>query len=200
MADADRTKWDEKYAEPGFRRGAAPASLIRGVAAALPRAGLALDIACGEGQNLVYLAERGLDGIGLDISEIGIEKAAELAGMRGVDDQVSFLCHDLDDGLPDVGGPFDVIVCVHFHAPQLYPRLRGMLAPGGFLVVETLTTENVELDLPHPSAKYLAAPSEVLGYATGMRIRLYREAVVDGTVRAQLLAQDPQGPPPDLRR
>ena len=78
--------------------------------------------------------------------------------------------------------------------------VRDLLSDSGFLVVETLTTENVELDLPHPSAKYLAAPSEVLGYATGMRIRLYREAVVDGTVRAQLLAQDPQGPPPDLRR
>ena len=200
MADADRTKWDDKYTAPGFRRGAAPASLLKGVAAALPREGLALDLACGEGQNLVYLAERGLEGLGIDISEVGLEKAAELASLRGVEDRVSFLRHDLDAGLPDVGSAFDVISCVHFHAPDLYPRLRELLAPGGFLIVETLTTENVELGLPHPAARYLAQPSQVLSYAEGLRVRLYREVLVDGTIRAQLLAQDGGGPPPDLRR
>lgn len=201
MAEADRERWDDKYAEPGFRRGAAPPALVRGIAPALPRSGHALDLACGEGQTLVYLAERGLLGIGIDVSEVGLEKAAELAAMREVGGRVSFLRHDLDAGLPEgVDGPFDVIVCIHFHAPELYPALRGMLAPGGFLVVETLTTENVDLDLPHPSERYLATPSQVLTYAEGLRVRLYREALVDGTVRAQLLAQDPAGPPPDLRR
>ncbi len=115
-------------------------------------------------------------------------------------ERISFLRCDLDDGLPDLGGPFDVISCIHFHVPELYPRLRPLLAPGGFLVVETLTTENVDLGLPHPSARYLAESGQVLGYAAGLRVRLYREALVDGSVRAQLLAQDPQGEPPDLRR
>ena len=200
MADSDRSKWDEKYAEPGLRRGGEPPALIRGVAAALPREGRVLDVACGEGQTLVFLAERGLHGLGLDISEVGLEKAAELARSRGIEDRLSFLRHDLDDGLPDVGRPFDVISCIHFHVPELWPRLRDLLAPGGFLVVETLTTENIDLGLPHPSERYLARPREVLSYAEGLRIRLYREAVVDGTVRAQLLAQEPSGPPPDLRR
>ncbi len=200
MADADAAKWDEKYTAPGYRRGAAPPSLIRGVAAALPRSGRALDVACGEGQTIVYLAERGLEGIGVDISEVGIEKAAALAEMRGVAETVSFLRHDLDAGLPDLGASFDVVTCLHFHAPALYPALRDLLAPGGFLVIETLTTENVDLDLPRPSAQYLAAPGEVLRGADGLRIRLYREALVDGTVRAQLLAEEPTGLPPDLRR
>ena len=57
-----------------------------------------------------------------------------------------------------------------------------------------------ELGLPHPSERYLAAPGQLLSYAEGLRIRLYREALVDGTIRAQLLAQEPSGPPPDLRR
>lgn len=200
MADSDRNRWDDKYAEPGYRRGTAPPSLVKGVSAALPREGVALDVACGEGQTLVFLAELGLEGVGIDVSEVGLEKAAELAALRGVEDRLSFVRHDLDAGLPRLGGPFDVISCIHFHVPDLYPRLRELLAPGGFLVVETLTTENVDLGLPHPSARYLAAPGQVLGYAEGLRIRLYRETLVDGTVRAQLLAQDPAGPPPDLRR
>ena len=108
--------------------------------------------------------------------------------------------HDLDAGLPDLGGPFDVVTCLHFHTPGLYPALRALLAPGGFLVVETLTSENVELNLPRPSEQYLAEPGEVLRHAAGLRIRLYREALVDGSVRAQLLAQEPSGLPPDLKR
>ena len=200
MSESDRLKWDDKYAAPGYRRGAAPAALIRGVAAALPREGRVLDIACGEGQNLIYLAERGLSGVGVDISEVGLEKCYELAIERGVADRLTLLRHDLDDGLPALPGSFDVILCFHFHDPSLYPRLRGMLAPGGRLVVETLTDENIELGLPHPSERYLARSGQLLEYADGLRVRLYREAVVDGTVRAQLLAQDLAGPPPDLRR
>ena len=200
MSNEDRLKWDAKYAEPGLRRGSAPAALIRGVAGALPRQGRALDIACGEGQNLVFLAERGLSGVGVDVSEVALEKAYELAIERGVSDRLTFLCHDLDDGLPGLPGTFDVITCIHFHDPSLYPRLRGLLSPGGRLVVETLTDENIELGLPHPSEKYLAASGQLLTYAEDLRVRLYREAVVDGTIRAQLLAQDLAGPPPDLRR
>lgn len=200
MAESDRTRWDEKYAAPGYRRGGDPPTLVRGVAAALPRRGRALDVACGEGQTLVFLAERGLEGVGVDVSETGLLKAAALAAERGLDERLSFVRHDLDTGLPDVGGPFDVIACIHYHAPRLHPALRALLAPGGFLLVETLTTENVDLGLPHPPASYLAAPGQVLTYAEGLRVRLYRETLVDGSVRAQLLAQEPSGAPPDLRR
>ncbi len=200
MADADRTKWDDRYANPGLRRGGDPPALLRGIAGALPTSGRALDLACGEGQVVAFLAERGLDAVGIDVSSIGIEKAHALASERGVSDRASFLVHDLDDGLPPLTGPFDVISCIHFHDPSLYPALRALLARGGFLVVETLTAENHELGLSAPSARYLAEPSQVLTYAEGLRTRLYREALVDGTVRAQLLAQHPGGPPPDLRR
>jgi len=200
MSQEDREKWDAKYAAPGYRRGSSPAALIRGIAGALPREGRALDVACGEGQNLVFLAERGLTAVGIDVSEVALEKANALAVERGVSDRLTLLCHDLDDGLPGLPRTFDVILCVHYHDPSLYPRLRNMLAPGGRLVVETLTDENIELGLPHPSERYLAASGQLLEYAQDLRVRLYREAVVDGSIRAQLLAQDLAGPPPDLRR
>ncbi len=200
MSQTDRAKWDAKYAEPGRRRGDDPPAFVRGVAAALPQEGRALDVACGEGQTLVFLAERGLEGVGVDVSPVGLAKARALAEERGVAEHVALVEHDLDAGLPALAGRFDVVSVVHFHAPALWPALRALLAPGGFLLLETLTTENVDLGLPHPSARWLARPAELLGAATGLRVRLYREALVDGSVRAQLLAQEPSGAPPDLRR
>lgn len=46
--------------------------------------GRALDLACGEGRNAVWLATQGWTVTGLDFSDVGLAKAAKLATDRGV--------------------------------------------------------------------------------------------------------------------
>ena len=65
----------------GFR----DARLLRH-AAGLP-AGRALDLACGEGRNSVWLAEQGWEVTGVDFSPAGIDKARRLSQERGVHPQ-----------------------------------------------------------------------------------------------------------------
>src|SRR5262245_38833917 len=128
MSEADRAKWDARYASPGYVFGSQPRSVLqslggspksrsvvrrltgeleKGYPASRPRA---LDVACGEGQNAVWLAERGFDVCAVDISPVGLNKARALAASRGV--HVDFREVDLEGFVPD--GSYDLIVCTHY--------------------------------------------------------------------------------------
>ena len=145
MSEADRTKWDGRYGAEEYIFGAEPRAIVR--EAPLPSRGRALDVACGEGQNAVFLAERGLDVEAVDISAVGLAKAVRLASARGL--SIDFRAVDLETFAPD--GPFDVIVCTHYLDRALFPKLEAALAPGGLLIGEwplTLRSYPVAPDEP----------------------------------------------------
>jgi SAM-dependent methyltransferase len=60
----------------------------------------AIDLGCGTGANVVELAERGFDAVGVDFSRVALDQARERAARAGV----------TDPALPElVGGPFDLL-------------------------------------------------------------------------------------------
>lgn len=74
--------------------------------AAYPRS---VDLGCGTGANVVYLAEQGFDSWGIDFSATALAKARERAGAAGVE------CHwvrgDLTaDAIAGVVDPFDFLI------------------------------------------------------------------------------------------
>jgi SAM-dependent methyltransferase len=105
---------------------------------AFPTSGQALDLACGQGLGTVWLALRGLDVWGLDVSPVAIGQARDLARRSGVDDRCRFGAVDLDDGLP-AGPPVDVILCHKFRDPRLDRAILDRLAPGGVLAAGSLS-------------------------------------------------------------
>jgi SAM-dependent methyltransferase len=95
--------------------------------------GSALDLACGEGRNAIWLARQGWDVTGVDFSPVGIEKAREVAGNAPVD----WIVADVTAFAPDE--KFDVVMIFYVHlAPpdmeRLFSRAIAALAPGGTLV------------------------------------------------------------------
>jgi SAM-dependent methyltransferase len=73
----------------------------------------AIDLGCGIGENVIYLAQQGFDASGVDISPRAIAKARRKAEGAGV--SPTFLVSDVTD-LTGVEGPFDVVVdngCLH---------------------------------------------------------------------------------------
>jgi len=68
-----------------------------------------IDLGCGSGANVVYLAEEGFDSYGVDFSAVAIAKARERAAREGVD--CTLVQGDLTAPLV-VGaeGPFDILV------------------------------------------------------------------------------------------
>jgi SAM-dependent methyltransferase len=76
--------WDRRYAGSELVWTAQPNRFLVAEAAGLTP-GRALDIACGEGRNAVWLAEHGWTVTGVDFSEVALGKARALAESRGVE-------------------------------------------------------------------------------------------------------------------
>lgn len=140
MTEQDRRRWDERYAGlgPAPVSEVEPPGVLAPHAEVFPTAGHALDLACGQGLGSVWLARRGLDVVGLDISEVAISQARDLARRSGVGERCRFDVADLDDGLP-AGPPVDVILCHKFRDRRLDQAIIKRLAPGGLLAIVALS-------------------------------------------------------------
>jgi SAM-dependent methyltransferase len=136
----DRRRWDERYAsqEPASVAAVEPPSLFAAYVDVFPTSGKALDLACGRGLGSVWLARRGLDVFGLDISSVAISRARDLARRSGVDERCRFDVVDLDEGLPP-GVPVDVILCHKFRDRRLDREIVERLARGGLLAIAVLS-------------------------------------------------------------
>lgn len=131
-----RDDWDARYEAVENLWAVKPNRfLVAEVAGLAP--GRALDLACGEGQNTIWLASRGWDVVGVDFSSVAIAKARERAAREGVD--VDFECADLLTYEPEPG-EFDLVLLLYLHLPgderrRVLRRARAALAPGGTLVL-----------------------------------------------------------------
>ena len=140
MVEGDRLRWDERYASlgpPAVDAVAVP-DVFAAHADAFPTTGHALDLACGQGLGSVWLARRGLDVLGWDVSPVAVGRARDLARRGGVADRCRFEVVDLDDGLP-AGPPVEVVLCHRFRDPRLDRAVIARLAPGGLLAVAVLS-------------------------------------------------------------
>lgn len=156
MSEQDRRRWDERHAShgPAPLGAVEPPSVLAAYAEVFPTTGQALDLACGRGLGSVWLARRGLEVLGLDISPVAISQAQDLARRSGVDDRCRFDVVDLDEGLP-AGSSVDVILCHKFRDRRLDRAIVEHLAPGGLLAIAVLS----EVDAtPGP---FRAAPGEL---------------------------------------
>ena len=111
---------------------------LAGLAKRLPE-GLALDIGCGAGPGLRYLAMRGAPAVGVDASLYALKQARELVASGG------FVQTDARGSLPFGDGAFGLVVASEIieHLALGVPFLREcrrLLRPGGILL---LTTPNL---------------------------------------------------------
>ncbi len=140
----DRNDWNLRYSGAELVWTAEPNRFLVAEAADLPP-GRALDLACGEGRNAVWLAERGWRVTGVDFSDVAIEKARHLAAARGVD--CEWLVADLRHHTPPARS-FDLVVFFYLHVPRDARRsiLRAAaeaLAPGGTFLLVAHDSDNL---------------------------------------------------------
>jgi SAM-dependent methyltransferase len=101
--------------------------------------GRALDLGCGEGADSVWLAERGWEVVGVDISDTALRRARSAAEEHGVLDRIDFQQHDLSETFPD--GEFDLVSAHFFHSTlpldrtRVFLRAAEALKPGGTILI-----------------------------------------------------------------
>jgi SAM-dependent methyltransferase len=145
-----------------------------------------LDIAGGAGRHAIWLAKRGLDVTVVDISQVGLQIAAERGAAAGVSLQSMFV--DIEcDPLPP--GPWDLIVCAHFLHRPLFAVFPQLLRPGGLLVVVHPTQANLERH-EKPPRRFLLQDGELPTLVTGLEIVHYEEGwLAEGRHDAVLVAR-----------
>lgn len=137
--------WDQRFAEPGFKYGLESNAFVRQQAAQLAPGSRLLVPGDGEGRNGVWLAQQGHHVTSVDLSSVGLKKAAELATQRGVTLTTQLV--DLAHWAPEPGS-FDAVVIIFTHLPDsirqaAHRRLALGLKPGGRLIMEVFHPEQM---------------------------------------------------------
>lgn len=185
MSDADREKWERRYAEGNHTARTHPTPLLEDWLARLPR-GRALDMACGAGRNALHLAAAGYQVDAMDISTVALARGAARAAKLGV--EVNWINVDLDAAelSPD---SYDLVVVARYVNRGITNALVASLREGGHLVYEQHFRTDQEVDGPR-SGSFRLEPNELLEMFRGLRVLYYREGLItDPDDRTMALAQ-----------
>jgi SAM-dependent methyltransferase len=192
-----REDWNRRYAAVEDLWAVKPNRFLVAEAEGL-EPGRALDLACGEGQNAIWLASLGWEVTGVDYSEVAIEKARARAERDGV--PVDFLCADLLAFQPEPGA-FDLVLVLYLHIPAdgrrtVLERAADALAPGGTFVFVGHDLTNLTDGVGGPSdPQLLCTPDDIASELPGLELekaeRVLRDVkgeerdAIDALVRAR---------------
>lgn len=173
----DRERWNRRYRRRPESEGISP---LVAEFAGFAHAGIALDIAAGQGQNALFLARRGFRVEAVDIAE------EALGRMAGRSPNLYPVCADLD--LFDIPRQrYNLIVNIRFLGRRLLPQIFEGLRPEGVLIFEAfLEGGDADEETAHP--EYRLQANELLSAFPRLRIVYYRETVVSGEAVQPLAA------------
>jgi SAM-dependent methyltransferase len=169
-----RQQWNDRYASKELVWSAGPNRLFEAAATNLTP-GSALDVACGEGRNAIWLAEQGWAVSAVDFSDVGIEKARQLASRRGV--TVDWIVGDVaDDAFPEAPDPeFDLVLVLYLHTSpdernRWLPKISSLVASAGTFIYIGHDPSNIELGVGGPQQiELLPDADEVCAALDGFR-------------------------------
>lgn len=133
----DESFWNRRYASSNYLYGTEPNSFLAEHCSLI--SGPVLSLSEGEGRNAVFLASRGLEVVGVDISRVALEKAKTLSESRGV--EIKTIVADLANFEPDESY-YGSVISISAHLPstvrsRLYPLIEKALRPNGIIVLES---------------------------------------------------------------
>lgn len=140
----DADAWNDRYRTSELIWKAEPNRFLPPAVADLSP-GRAVDLACGEGRNAVWLAAQGWQVLGVDFSSVAIDKARSLARERGV--EVAWEVADLATWEPPAQSA-DLVGVFYLQVPSalrrtVLARAWSALAPGGVLLVVAHDSANI---------------------------------------------------------
>ncbi len=188
--------WDERYRGRGEEERPPADFLVRHIDL-LPGPGRALDVAMGTGRNALYLASRGYEVTGIDISPLAVERCRQEAQRRGL--RIETICANLES-CPLLEETYAVVLNLYYLQRELCPRLVEALRPGGVLVFETFTLEQIRFGWGPREEEFLLRPGELRELFPELEVLVYREGIEEEDERgmkavAGLVGRKRVGPP-----
>jgi SAM-dependent methyltransferase len=177
-------EWNRRYAGSELLWTAQPNRFLVDEAADLAP-GRALDLACGEGRNAVWLTEQGWQVTGVDFADVALAKGRELAAARGV--EIDWLQADLLDHQPEQGA-YDLVILFYLQLPagerrQIVRAAADALAPGGRLLLVAHDSANLERGYGGPKdATVLYTAADVADDLEGSSLAIERAELVERPV------------------
>ena len=141
----DAEGWNRRYAASPGMWGAEPNVFLADAASGL-KPGRALDLACGDGRNTLWLAASGWTVTAVDFSSVAIDRARDAARRAGA--EVDLQVQDVTEWVP-AEAAYDLVALVYLQLP--HERLRDVVrhacravAPGGTLFMVGHHLDNLE--------------------------------------------------------
>ena len=176
--------WNRRYADTELLWTARPNRFLVAETESLPP-GRALDLACGEGRNAVWLAERGWRTLGVDFSDVAIGKAQQLAAARGV--ECEWHIGDLTGYEPEPDA-FDLVLLFYLQVPavertSIVRKAAAAVAPGGTFLLVGHDLRNLDTGYGGPKDPgVLYRAEDVAADLGGTGLELVRAGPVDRPV------------------
>lgn len=109
-----------------------------------------LELGCGKGRNVIWLAQQGVNMSGFDFSPTAIAEAKERACVAGVEDKASFLVQDAtwrwvyDDNVFDFGIDCFATTDIESTRGRMFAisEMLRVIKPGGYFLAYLLSTED----------------------------------------------------------
>jgi SAM-dependent methyltransferase len=168
-----------------------PSDWVRRWAPLVRPGGTVLDLACGSGRHVQWLAAQGFRVTGVDRDAAALQPLAAVA---------ETVVADLEDGgpWPLPGRRFDAVVVTNYLWRPLWPQLLAALAEGGVLVYETFAAGQQSVGRPS-RAEFLLQPGELLRLCAGLHTVAYEDGFLDAPPRFVQRIAAVSVPPPLAR-
>jgi SAM-dependent methyltransferase len=131
-----------------------------------------LDLACGAGRHSLAAAALGATVIGVDRDPAKLELARERAAAARL--TVEWRELDLEGPWPELGS-FDAVLVFNYLDRASMPRIRGLVAPGGRLIMETFLEAQREAGWGPTSERHLLRPGELARLVAPLKVLHGRE-------------------------
>jgi len=169
-----REFWDERYSSTGAIWSGNPnPQLVEHATDLAP--GTALDIGSGEGADAIWLASRGWQVTGLDISAVALDRAAQraLAAGKEIADRVSWQRADLLSWRPSTGDAafqFDLVSAHFMHLPRpalqsVHRQLAAAVRPAGTLLIVGHHPSDLDTSMGRPNVPDMFYTAEEIASA-----------------------------------
>ena len=143
-----------------------PSDWVRRWSHLIPLEGRVLDLACGHGRHMHWLAQQGWSVLGVDRDPQALAQASRWGDT---------LQSDLENGpWPLAGQSFQGIVVPHYLWRPTLPSLLANLDAGGVLIYETFSRAQASIGKPSRDA-FLLRPGELLEICQGLRVVAFED-------------------------